>query len=303
MTTLRIATRGSRLALWQAETVKAALQAAQPGVTVELVLVTSQGDADRTRPLHEMGGVGVFTKEVQDAVLDGRADLAVHSLKDLPTVPHPELELAAVPERGPTADALLSPQYMTLAALPQGAAVATGSLRRRAQLLRRRPDLRIEEVRGNVDTRVKKLLKGRLDAMVLARAGLERLGLLEHATEFFAPETMLPAVGQGALGIECRRSDERTRSTLQSLEHEATRIAVTAERAFLAELQGGCQMPIGALALLNAGRVTLEGNFVTPDGATEIRGRREGAAKDAASIGLDLAAEFLSRGVRELMPK
>jgi hydroxymethylbilane synthase len=303
MTTLRIATRGSRLALWQAETVKAALRAAHPGVVVELVLVVSQGDADRTRPLHEMGGVGVFTKEVQDAVLDGRADLAVHSLKDLPTIPHPELELAAVPVRGPTADALLSPRHGTLESLPPGAAVATGSLRRRAQLLRRRSDLRIEEVRGNVDTRVRKLLEGRLDAMVLARAGLERLGLLEHATEFLTPDVMLPAVGQGALGIECRRSDAAVRAALAALDDPQTHVAVSAERAFLAGLQGGCQMPIGALATLDGPQLTLEGNFVTPDGKTEIRGVRRGAAKDAAELGGELAAEFLARGVRDLMPK
>jgi hydroxymethylbilane synthase len=298
-TTLRIATRGSRLALWQAETVRSLLLARRPSLVVELVIVQSTGDVNRTDPLHKIGGMGLFTKEVQDAVLDRRADLAVHSLKDLPTENPKELVLAAVPERGPTEDVLLAPKHRTLARLPKGARVATSSLRRRAQLLRLRPDLQIAEVRGNVETRIRKLTDGEFDAMILAAAGLERLGLLEHVTERFTADRMLPAVGQGALGIECRTDDEPVRSLLEEIDHHASHDAVRAERSFLRTLQGGCQLPIGGLATFHEGAILLRGNVTSADGDGQYNGEWEG--DDPIEVGRSLAEQLIGIGARELL--
>ncbi|MGL5098010.1 MAG: hydroxymethylbilane synthase, partial [Planctomycetia bacterium] len=298
---LRIATRASRLALWQAEYVQARLVAAHPGLVVELVKVVSTGDAVRDRPLHEIGGVGVFTKEVQDAVLDGRADLAVHSLKDLPTVEHPALVLAAVPERGSTADVLLAPTHRTLDALPLGATVATSSLRRRSQLLHRRPDLNVVDVRGNVETRIRKLYDEGLHGLVLAAAGLERLELAAEITHRFTPDEMLPAVGQGALGIECRADDAVTRAAVQCLDHWETHVAVLAERGFLRRLQGGCQVPIGALALLDGSTLTLRGLVAAADGHAVYSDRVVGPTDAPAALGAVLADALLARGAAELL--
>jgi hydroxymethylbilane synthase len=298
-TTLRIATRGSRLALWQAENVRSLLLARRPNLSIELVLVQSTGDVNRTDPLHKIGGMGLFTKEVQDAVIDRRADFAVHSLKDLPTENPKELVLAAVPERGPTEDVLLAPKHRTLARLPKGARVATSSLRRRAQLLRLRPDLQVAEVRGNVETRIRKLTDGEFDAMILAAAGLERLGLLEHVTERFTVDRMLPAVGQGALGIECRADDEPVRSLLEEIDHHASHDAVRAERSFLRTLQGGCQLPIGGLATFREGSVLLRGNVTSADGAGQFNGEWEG--EDPVEVGRLLAEQLIGIGARDLL--
>jgi hydroxymethylbilane synthase len=298
-TILRIATRGSRLALWQAEAVQAMLLERRPDLAVELVIVTSTGDVNRTDPLHKIGGMGLFTKEIQDAVLDGRADIAVHSLKDLPTETPSELVIAAVPPRGPAEDALLAPKHGSLDRLPKGAKVATSSLRRRAQLLRLRPDLHIAEVRGNVETRVRKLLDGDCDAMILALAGLERLGLTEHVTERFTPVQILPAVGQGALGIECRSNDEDARSLLAEIDDAETHRAIAAERTFLRTLQGGCQLPIGALATIQGSRIHLRGNVTSRDGNEQFAGEAHG--DDPHEVGARLADELLRQGAKKLL--
>ncbi len=247
MTPLRLGTRGSPLALWQAHHVRDRLAPLAAPRPVELVLIETQGDRVRDRPLAQIGGDGLFTKEIQNALLDGRADVAVHSLKDLPTLPVEGLDLAAVPPRGPVGDVLVSRRHRRFDDLPTGAVVATSSLRRRSQLLHRRPDLRIESVRGNVETRLRKLDEQGLDAIILAEAGLVRLGLAANITEVLDRAWMLPAVGQGALGLECRADDAETLRLLAPLNDPATRACVLAERALLRGLGGGCLVPIGAL--------------------------------------------------------
>jgi hydroxymethylbilane synthase len=245
---IRIGTRGSRLARWQADWVADQLRKLKPGLRVELVEIKTHGDRDRNSPLAAIGGVGVFTKEIQRAVRDGLADVAVHSLKDLPTQATGDLVLAAVPVREDVADALIAPEYKTLQGLPRGARVGTGSPRRRAQMLYLRPDLEVVPLRGNVDTRLNQALEGTLDAVMLACAGLHRLGLERYVTQRLAPSEFLPAVGQGALGIECRGNDEAVLALLGLLDDAATHRAVLAERAALAALEGGCTLPMAAWA-------------------------------------------------------
>jgi len=268
-------------------------------LTVELVIVTSTGDVNRTDPLHKIGGMGLFTKEVQDAVLDGRADVAVHSLKDLPTETPSELVIAAVPPRGPTDDALLEPNGRTLEQLPSQSKVATSSLRRRAQLLKLRPDLHVAEVRGNVETRVRKLRDGEFHAMILAFAGLERLQLTQYVTQRFDADLMLPAVGQGALAVECRTRDDATLSMLAEIDDTDSHRATTAERTFLRTLQGGCQLPIGGLAVCADGKVRLRGNVTSHDGQEQFAGFAEG--DDPIEVGRRLAENLLTQGARKLL--
>jgi hydroxymethylbilane synthase len=301
MTTLRLGTRGSPLALWQANHVAGLLRRHHPGLDVVLVEIATAGDRAREASLSQIGGQGVFTKEIQRALLDGRVDLAVHSLKDLPTEPVGGLALAAVPPRGPAGDAFVSRRHRRFDDLPEGARVATGSLRRRAQLLNRRPDLALVDIRGNVETRLRKLEGQGLDAIILARAGLERLGLQDAITETLDPAWMLPAVGQGALGLECRSDDDAVRTLLQPLDDAATRQAVTAERALLRGLGGGCLVPIGAAAEVEAGRLTLRGVVLSPDGKRRIDAELRGAAADAEGLGLRLAETMLQRGARALL--
>lgn len=246
--TLRIGTRGSRLARWQAGWVADQLKRLQPGLTVELVEIKTHGDRDRNSPLATIGGVGLFTKEIQRAVHDGLVDVAVHSLKDLPTQVSKDLVLAAVPAREDVADALIAPKYGTIAELPLGARVGTGSPRRRAQLLYFRHDLQVVPLRGNVETRLNQALEGTLDAVMLAWAGLHRLGLEHHVTQRLDPDQFVPAIGQGALGLECRAIDADTVDLLGLLDDPATHRAVLAERAALATLEGGCTLPMGAWA-------------------------------------------------------
>ncbi len=245
---IRIGTRGSRLARWQAEWVAGGLREINPGLKVELIEIKTHGDRDRNSPLAAIGGVGLFTKEIQRAVRDGLVDVAVHSLKDLPTQEPAELRLAAVPAREDVADALVAPEYQTLMQLPAGARVGTSSPRRRAQLLFLRPDLQVASIRGNVETRLSQALQGELDAVMLAWAGLHRLGLEGHVTERLDPSEFLPAVGQGALGIECRCDDLVTLGLLKLLDDPVTHRAVLAERAALAALEGGCTLPMAAWA-------------------------------------------------------
>jgi hydroxymethylbilane synthase len=299
--TLRIGTRGSRLALWQANHVAALLRPLAAPRAVELVEIQTTGDQDRDRPLSQLGGIGLFTKEIQRALLAGTVDLAVHSLKDLPTIPVEGLTLGAVPPRGPTGDAFVSRRHPHFDSLPPGARVATGSLRRRSQLLYRRPDLHLEPIRGNVDTRLRKLDEQNLDALILAAAGLERLGLGEAITHQLDGDWMLPAVGQGALGLECRADDASTLALLGPLDDAATRAAVTAERSLLAGLGGGCLVPIGALARVSQGALHLRAAVLSPDGKQRIAGETAGEAMHAASLGSRLAEDLLARGAKELL--
>jgi len=291
---LRVATRSSALARWQAERV-ATLLGVGDADAVELVPVTTTGDADLTTPLHVLGGTGVFVKEVQAAVLDGRADLAVHSAKDLPASDTPAgLVLAAVPERGDARDALVG---STLAALPAGARVATGSVRRRAQLAALRPDLTFAELRGNIATRLEKASE--FDAIVVALVALERLGLHDRVSDVLDPSTMCPQVGQGALAVECRIDDDDTNARLAEIDDPVAHRAVAAERAFLAELGSGCDLPCGAYARVIDGTVTISGVLASLDGRVVLRG--EITHPDAHSAGRHLAAELLAQGGRALL--
>jgi len=288
---LRAATRGSVLARWQTDHVARLL-----GARVETVVVETAGDRRRDLPISAIGGQGVFVKEVQAAVLSGQADYAVHSAKDLPSTPTDGLVLAAVPVRADPRDALVG---STLAGLPPGATVATGAVRRRAQLAALRPDLTFAELRGNVDTRLKKA--GDYGAAVVAFAALQRLDRQDAATEVLGPGVMLPQVAQGALAVECRAGDEETRLRLAAIEDPRSRTAVDAERAFLAALGGGCDLPVGALALVTGdGRVELEGLLATMDGRVVLRHRMAG--DDPGALGAELAAHILDRaGGRRLL--
>ena len=299
--TLRIGTRASQLALWQANTV-ADLIRAQPGApAVELVHIRTEGDVRTDVPLWTTGGRAFFTREIDRAQLAGEVDIAVHSLKDLSTQVADGLELAAVLEREDPRDALLSRAGATLEDLPEGARVGTGSLRRRAFLLRARPDLTLMELRGNVPTRIERLEQGRYDAIVLAHAGLKRLGLTTHIAALIAPQVMPPAVSQGAIGVCARAGDEAAGRWLRALDHHATRLAVTAERALLRHLQGGCQVPLGALATLHHDQLHLQASVCALDGSVSLDGQLEaplGAEPlaAAAALGVRLAAELLGRG-------
>src|SRR5215210_745273 len=263
---LRLGTRGSHLALWQANHVADRLRPVVDPRPVELVVVDTHGDLIQDRPLATFGGFGVFTKSIQEALLDNRVDVAVHSLKDLPTIPVPGLELAAVPPRGPTGDAFVSHKHARFADLPTGAVIGTSSLRRKAQLLNRRRDLRIVDLRGNVETRLRKLREQDLDAIVLAEAGLLRLGLGDAISEILDPTWMLPAVGQGAIGLECRAEDGDSIHFVEAVNDPGTWAAVRAERAMLWGLGGGCLVPIGSLTTVEGHLLTLRGVVLTPDG-------------------------------------
>lgn len=301
MKTVRIATRKSQLALWQANWVKGELERRNPGLGVELVLIVTKGDKILDVPLAQVGGKGLFVKEIEDALLDGRADIAVHSMKDVPTELPAGLHLAVICEREDPRDAWFSRNGTPLRDTPQGARVGTSSLRRQTQLRALRPDLVFENLRGNVDTRLRKLEEGQYDAIVLAAAGVKRLGFAGRVTEYLPTEVTLPAIGQGAVGIECRRTDRDTNALIAPLRHPATWTAVLAERAFLATLQGGCQVPIAAFAELQDGQVHLRGLVGSLDGQTVIGGSRVGSPVDAESMGIELAEELLDRGAREIL--
>lgn len=288
MATLRIATRGSRLALVQTGLVGDSLRAAHSDLTIEVVEVRTEGDRDRATPLRVLGGRGVFVKAVEDALLDGRADVAVHSLKDVPTEDVPGLTIAAVPERADPRDVLVASEGRSLAALPAGARVGTSSRRRAALLRAMRPDLVIGEVRGNVETRIAKVRDGGLDGVILAAAGLQRLGRLEDATQFFEAMEFLPAPGQGALGIQCRTDDEATRSLLAPLDDRYTRAAVDAERGVLEALGSGCSLPVGAYATVDGELLALRGMLAADDDALPNFGDATGAVSEAALIGRGL---------------
>ncbi|MFO0819338.1 MAG: hydroxymethylbilane synthase [Pirellulales bacterium] len=299
---LRLGTRGSPLARWQAEWVAAQLRGR--GFAVELILITTQGDV-KSGPLGSFGGVGVFTKEIQRALLEGQIDLAVHSLKDLPTERVPGLELAAVPPREAPGDVLVTRAGGALESLAVGAKLGTGSMRRRAQLLHARPDLVVEDIRGNVETRLGKLDAGDYDAIVLAEAGLTRLGLADRIQHVLPKSLMLPAIGQGALGLETREDDPRTQAAVRTLDDAETHESVVAERAFLATLRGGCLAPVGAWGRFegaNADRkLVLDGVVLSPDGRERLVDSVTGQACEAESLGETLADRLLARGAQRLI--
>ncbi len=298
-THLRIATRGSQLAVWQANWVADRLRGL--GATVELVEVVTAGDKDQRDPVLQMNQQGVFTKEIQAAVLNGEADLAVHSLKDLPTATAEGLLLAAVPEREACFDVLITRQAASLAGLPSGAKVGTGSLRRQAQLQALREDLQIVGIRGNIDTRLRKLANGDYDAIVLAAAGLKRLELAANIVEELAPPRMLPAPGQGALAIECHREAQEVLKLVSQVEDSSTRAAVDAERSMLALLHAGCSAPVGAWGRVEQGELKLAGLVASLDGKQVLRASASGPPSTAMQIGREVAEALLSQGAQEII--
>ena len=295
---MRLGTRGSALALWQAEWIASQLHAR--GISVELIRIQTSGDVS-AQPLQAGGGQGLFTKEIQRALLDDRIDLAVHSLKDLPTEPVPGLALVAVPPRESCGDVLVSNVARCLADLPPQAHVGTGSRRRRCQLLHHRPDLRVGDIRGNVDTRLRKLDEGEYDAIILAEAGLKRLGWSHRIAEVIPPSVMLPAVGQGALGVETRSDDLATRRALAPLNDTASHAAVLAERALLAELRGGCLAPVGAWGRVADDRLVLEGAVLSLDGGRRVAASAAGSLEEAHEVGVRVARQLLDQGAQELI--
>jgi len=300
---LRIATRKSQLALWQAEHVAALLRDAHPGLDVELVPISTKGDRILDRSLAAIGGKGLFIRELEIALQEQRADIAVHSMKDLPGDLPDGLIIAAVLERADARDALLTAKATRLADLPRGARVGTSSLRRQAQLLAARPDLRIEALRGNVDTRLRRLDTGEMDAIVLACAGLIRLGLESRITARLDPKISLPAVAQGVIGIECRGADARTLRLVSVLNHQVTRIAMDAERAFARRLGGSCQSPIAAHAELEGKFLMLDGMVAEPDGSRLLRDTLSGSVDDPAAVGSLLAERILAAGAGPLLER
>ncbi|MCU0974970.1 MAG: hydroxymethylbilane synthase [Steroidobacteraceae bacterium] len=299
--TLRIATRRSRLALWQAEHVAALLKAAHPGLGVELVPMVTEGDRILDRALAEVGGKGLFIKELEVAMFEGRADLAVHSMKDVPAELPEGMTLAIVLERADPHDAFVSNRHAVIADLPQGARVGTSSLRRQSQLRHMRPDLQILQLRGNVETRLRKLDEGDYDAIILAAAGLKRLGLEARIASLVPTEASLPAVGQGIIGIECRAGDEATLSRLAALEHRDSRLCLDAERAFAARLQGSCTSPVAGFAELAGGTLRLRGRVGAPDGSLMYADEVSGPATDGPQLGQRLAERLLAAGAGELL--
>jgi len=299
--TLRIATRKSALALWQANHVQDLLKEAHPGIKIELVKIVTQGDRILDRPLSEIGGKGLFLKELERAMLDGEADLAVHSMKDVPAEMAEGLVLDAVLPRANPYDALVSRGGQLLADLPAGSRVGTSSLRRKSQLLALRPDLEVADLRGNVDTRLRKLDEGQYDAIILACAGLQRLGLGERITETLQQPDWLPASTQGIIGLQCRQDDSDTRSLIEPLADSDTMVVASAERAVARVLEATCQVPLAAHAVLESGTVRLKSLVSTTDGKESIRASGEAPAADAVALGERVAADLLSNGAGRII--
>lgn len=298
---LVLSTRRSRLALWQAETARDVLLAAHPGTSIDLLPVSSSGDQDLTTALSRFGRIGIFTVEVDAALLDGRAQVGVHSLKDLTTQLEEGLVLGGVLPRGPVDDALVARDGLTLEQLPAGARVATSSQRRRAQLLSTRPDLVPIEIRGNVESRLSKLDAGEADALLMARAGLERLGLGERITEVLDHERFLPAVSQGIVGLTCRADDSNTQALLAALPDDGTHARARAERRFLNTLEAGCTAPVAAHATVDGATLTLEARVLAVDGTRSLTGQRTGTLDDPEALGSALAEELLAQGAAALV--
>ncbi len=301
MSPIRIATRKSPLALWQAEYVAAQLQAAHPGLEVTLLPMSTKGDRILDAPLAKIGGKGLFVKELEQAMLEGRADLAVHSMKDVPMAFPDGLQLQTILKRASPFDAFVSNHYAQVDALPQGAVVGTSSLRRQCQLQAQRPDLQIRSLRGNVNTRLAKLDAGEFDAIILAESGLRRLGMAARIRTAVAPEQILPAVGQGALGIECRSADAELHALLAPLSDAASTYTVSAERAMNNRLQGGCQVPIGSFALLEGQTLWLRGLVGAIDGSQILYAEAKGDVHDAEALGIAVAEQLLEQGAGVLL--
>ncbi|MEE9492780.1 MAG: hydroxymethylbilane synthase [Gammaproteobacteria bacterium] len=298
---LKIATRSSPLALWQANHVRDALLARHSDLQIELVTMKTQGDKILDTPLAKVGGKGLFVKELETGMLEGRADIAVHSMKDVP-IDFPEgLGLAVILPREDPRDAFISNQWSSLADLPQGSSIGTSSLRRQCQLTAMRPDLKILNLRGNVNTRLGKLDNGDYDAIMLAAAGMQRMGWDERITELMQPEHFIPAIGQGAIGIECRNDDSRVLELISDLNDDTTALRLRAERALNAGLNGGCQVPIGGYAELDHGVIVLRGMVGRPDGSEQVDGVISGRPEDAEELGRVLAEDLLSRGAKEIL--
>ena len=300
---IRIGTRASKLALRQSEWVKDEIEATHPHVNVDLIRIKTRGDKILDSPLSKIGGKGLFVKEIEDALLEKRVDLAVHSMKDVPAELPDRLMLSTFPKREDPADVLISIGGQTLDQFPHQARVGTSSLRRGAQLLHVHPDIELVPLRGNVDTRLRKLETENLHAIILAAAGLKRLGLSNRITQTLPFDQVLPAVGQGALGIETRRDDEQTVNLLQFLDHKPTRIAVTTERAFLKELEGGCQVPIAGLAQLDEDKLRFQGMVAEIDGSRILREEIIGTKDQAEEIGVALAGRLLDSGADSILEK
>ena len=298
---IKLGTRASLLAVTQSTWVKNQIEQNHPGTTVELIKITTKGDKILDVPLAKVGGKGLFVKEIEDALLDKRVDLAVHSMKDVPTELPEELHVAIVPPRENPHDAFISVKYASLEDLPQNSVIGTSSLRRKSQLAHLRPDLEIQDLRGNLDTRLRKLEEGQYDAIILAAAGLNRLDMAGRITSLFSAQQMLPAIGQGALGIELRKDDDELLDGMQFLHDRDTAVAVAAERAFLLRLEGGCQVPIGAFASVSGDRVALTGLIASVDGKTILKESSEGNSADAAILGKKLAEQLLSLGGKEIL--
>lgn len=298
---LRIATRESPLAMWQAEHIKAGLESAHPSLKVELLPMTTRGDQILESPLAKIGGKGLFIKELEHALLDGRADIAVHSMKDVPMEFPDGLCLGVICEREDFRDAFVSNNYENLDSLPEGAVVGSSSLRRQCQLRAKRPDIVIRDLRGNVNTRLRKMDDGEYDAIILASAGLVRLGMADRIREALATEICLPAGGQGAIGIECRLEDFETMSLLGSLNHGETAVCVSAERAMNLRLNGGCQVPIACLAELENNQLAIRGLVGSPDGLTILHSSQSGSPDEAEELGTRLAEDLLEQGAAEIL--
>ncbi len=296
-----IATRGSKLALWQARHIESRLKGRYPGLLVELLKIKTTGDKILDVPLAKVGGKGLFVKEIEEAILDGRADIAVHSMKDVPAVLPEGLKLGVIPKRESRYDLLLSEKFSDLSSLPRGAIIGTSSLRRQSQILHLRSDLKIVMLRGNLDTRLKKLKDGLYDAIIIAAAGMKRLGFKATYESELAPPYFLPAVGQGALGIEYSSERPEMDELLGFLDHPSTRFCVTCERAFLAELEGGCQVPIACLCLQENNRLYATGLVSDIEGRMVVRRTKTGKPKDAVNIGIELAGKILDGGGREIL--
>lgn len=298
---ITIATRKSQLALWQAEHVRERLQHFHPDLQVELLTMSTQGDRILDSPLSKIGGKGLFVKELEQSMLRGDADIAVHSMKDVPVELPDGLHISTVLTREDPRDAFVSNDYNSIDELPESARVGTSSLRRRCQLAKLRPDLNILDLRGNVNTRLSKLDAGDYDAIILASAGLIRLKFESRIRNFLEPDVMLPAIGQGAIGIECRNEDQRILEILAPLNDDKAHVRINAERALNHRLQGGCQVPIGGHAILENGEIMLRGLVGKPDGSTIIHGVINGRMEDAEELGIKLADDLLSRGAAEIL--
>ncbi len=300
---IRIGTRGSALALWQAQLVESELQKHYPGLELERIIIKTQGDRDQKSSLTRIGGQGLFTKTIEDALLGNKIDVAVHSLKDLPSTMSPGLLLAAVPQRGPVEDVLITGDGKKLTELPSGARVATGSIRRRCQLLKMRPDLQIEDLRGNIDTRLRKLHDQNLDGIIMALAAIRRLQISDARYQVFSTSEMIPAIGQGAIGIQIREADQELFEKLQALNHRPSYLATLAERSLLRTLDTGCQFPVGGFAQVNDDQLSLVGFVGSSDGSQLVKNQISGPAEQAEQLGVELAKQLLDQGAEQILIK